>query len=580
MSFDAFTVGAVADELNKKIVGARVEKVLQPSKDEIFLVLHIGSEHLRLQINAGAQAPRIGITAESPENPKAPPMFCMLLRKHLTGARISAVKQIGFERVIEAVFETYDEMGFFTERKLICEIMGRYSNAVLTDAENKILGVLRPVDFTTSSKRQVLAQMHYELPPEQNKKNPLTETKQGFMSAFEGREAVTDKDIMAVYSGFSPIRAKALIENAQKNGKTDVCALWGAMEALKERVKNADYTPVLLCDEQGKAKDFSCFEVGCGYNAVVKNSFGELTDAFFAENERKQREKSRAHATERVLKNAQNRIEKKLALQRKELADTERKSEYKQKADIITANLYRFKGKESKITVIDYIEDGNGGYTEKEVEIILETGMSAPATAQKLYKKYAKAKNAELQITAQIEKGETELKYILSVLDALERVSGQGELDEIRSELAEAGYIKAKKEQASSGKKIQKPQKKQIGQPLKFTTNNGFTVLVGKNNLQNDHLTFKVAAKNDLWFHVKNIAGSHTVLVCDGKEPTDEDILRAAALAAQNSKAAEQDRAQVDYTRAKNVKKPSGARPGFVTYDNYKTVIVNPKVKS
>ncbi len=571
MSFDAFMVGAVAAELNGTAVGARVEKAMQPSKDEIFLILHLGAQHFRLQINAGALAPRIGLTAEAPENPKAPPMFCMLLRKHLTGARINAVRQIDFERVIEIVFETYDEMGFFTERKLICEIMGRYSNAVLTDAENKILGVLRPVDFTTSSKRQVLAQMKYELPPSQNKRNPLNETKEGLFELFGGKKTVTDKDIMVSYSGFSPIRARELAQS----GKNGISALWGEMKALQDRVTNRAYAPVLLLDEEGNPRDFSCFEIKHppnGWKTSAKATFGELTDAFFAENERRQREKSRARATETVLRNAQSRIEKKLALQRKELADTEKKSEYKQKADIITANLYRFKGKERKITVTDYVDDGCGGYTEKELEIVLENGMSAPATAQKLYKRYAKAKNAEVQIAAQIQKGEAELAYVLSVLDALERVNGQAELDEIRAELTEAGYIKPV---AQPRERAKKPQKKQIGQPHKFVTDGGLTVLVGKNNLQNDHLTFRTAAKNDIWFHVKNIAGSHTVLICDGKEPSDEDILQAAVLAAKNSKASGQDRAQVDYTRIKNVKKPSGSRPGYVTYDGYKSITVN-----
>ncbi len=576
MSFDAFTVGAVCAELNGKITGARVEKVLQPSRDEIFFALHKGSEHFRLQINAGAQAARIGLTKENPENPKVPPMFCMLMRKHLTGAKISAVRQLGFERAVEIELETYDEMGFFTTRKIIAEIMGRYSNAVLCDAENKILGVLRPVDFTTSSKRQVLSGMTYEMPPEQNKRNPLTESKEGFISLFEDKANVTDKDISEAYAGFSPLRAKELA----KEGENGVLALWGAFETLIERVKKCDYTPTLLCDEAGRPRDFSCFEINhapSGYTVIKKDSFGELTDAFFAENERRQREKSRAHETERVLKNAQSRIEKKLTLQRKELSDTEKKSEYKQKADLITANLYRFKGNQTKVTVIDYVDDGCGGYTEKEIEISLENGMSAPVAAQKLYKRYAKAKNAERQIALQIEKGEAELAYVLSVLDALDRVSGQQELDEIRAELVDMGYIKSTANKKEQYKKGQGQQKKHIGQHIKLETSGGFTVLVGKNNIQNDHLTFKVAAKNDYWFHVKDIPGSHTILICDGKEPSDTDLTEAAVIAAKNSKAAEQDRAQVDYTRARNVKKPSGSRPGYVIYDSYKTTVVDPR---
>ena len=575
MSFDAFMTLGVAAELNTVLSGARVEKVLQPTKDEIFLALHKGSEHFRLQINAGGRAPRIGITAENPENPKVPPILCMLLRKHLTGAKLISVFQRGFERVIEIEFETYDEMGFFTKRRLITEIMGRYSNAVLCDETYKILGVLRPVDFTTSSKRQMLVGMIYELPPAQNKTNPLTETKEGFFVAFEGRE-LNENTLMELYSGFSPITAREVVLSAQKNGEITVCALWGAFEALIFNAKALLFSPTLLTYADGKPKDFSCFDITnapSGYETVKADSLSALSDLFFAENERREREKYRAHETERLLKNAEARIEKKIAIQRKELADTEKKSEYKQKADLITANIYRFNGKAERVTVIDYVDDGQGGYTEKEVEIVIEKGMSAPAMAQKLYKKYAKAKNAEREITMQIEKGEAELVYIRSVLDALDRVNGQSELDEIRAELAEIGYIKQKNDEKKKyANKNQ--QKKKLGQPHKFTTSGGFTVLVGKNNLQNDYLTFKVAAKNDFWFHVKNVAGSHTVLLCEGREPSDMDLTEAAVLAAKNSKACGQDKATVDYTRIKNVKKPSGSRPGFVIYDNYKTTVV------
>lgn len=575
MSFDAFMCRAVAAELNTVLSGARVEKVLQPSKDEIFFAFHKGSEHFRLQINAGGRAPRIGITRENPENPKAAPMLCMLLRKHLTGAKLTRVFQRDFERVIEIEFETYDEMGFFTKRRVITEIMGRYSNAILCDEEYKILGVLRPVDFTTSSKRQVLAGMRYELPPSQDKINPLADTQDSFIANFEGKE-LNAKTVMELYCGFSPLIANEAVARAKKDGQITVCSLAGAIETLVTDTKSGNFTPTALVREDGRIKDFSCFdilEVPEGFKTLKMDSFGALTDFFFAENERREREKSRAHETMRMLKNAEARIEKKLALQRKELADTEKKVEYKQKADLITANIYRFNGKTEKVTVIDYIEDGQGGYTEKEVEIVIEKGTSAPAAAQKLYKKYAKAKNAEREITLQIEKGENELAYIRSVLDALDRVNGQLELDEIRAELTEMGYIRTQKdEKKKQGNKA--PQKKKIGEPHKFTTSGGFTVLVGKNNLQNDYLTFKVASKNDYWLHVKNIPGSHTILLCDGKDPNDADLTEAAVLAAKNSKAAEQDRVDVDYTRVKNVKKPSGSRPGFVIYDNYKTTVV------
>ena len=576
MSFDAFMVRAVATELEKALTGARVEKVLQPSKDEIFLALHRESEHFKLQINAGAQSARIGITGESPENPKVPPMFCMLLRKHLTGAKISRVFQRGFERVIEIELETYDEMGFFTKRRLITEIMGRYSNAVLCDDAYKIINVLRPVDFTTSRKRQLLPQMTYEMPPSQDKVDPFDETREAFLEYFSALGEIDGRSLTDRYIGFSPLTARELVMKAENNGAE---ALWEAFAELLERTRNGDFVPTMLVLPSGKPQDFSCFEpkhcVG-ELKTVRFGSFGELTDGFFAEKERRERERSRAHATERVLKNAESRLVKKLELQAKELKDTEKKADYKRQADLITANIYGFKGDVTELTVTDYVDDGNGGYREEQVEIKLERGLSAPAAAQKLYKKYAKAKNAEIEITAQMEKGEAELRYVRSVLDALSRSVGQAELDEIRAELSETGYIRISDGQNKKNGKGTKnaSSQKQIKNPIKSVTSGGFTVYTGKNNLQNDYLTFKIASKSDYWFHVKGVPGSHTVLLCDGREPTERDLTEAAIIAAKNSKAAEQDRADVDYTRIKNVKKPSGARPGYVIYDGYNTATV------
>jgi len=575
MSFDAFILKAIAYELNNLLSKGRIEKVLQPSKDEIFLAIHKESEHFRLQINAGAAAPRIGLTSENPENPKVPPMFCMLLRKHLTGARIERVFQHGFERVIEIEFETYDEMGFLTKRRLICEIMGKYSNAVLCDEEYRIFNALRPVDFTVSSKRQLLPQMTYELPPVQNKKDPLTETEDCFKSSFD---ELTEKGFCAVYSGMSPLTAREIEYLA--GGRSDPDTLFSAFSQIVGIIQENDITPTMILNEVGEPFEFSPFPIrqyGSARKTFEYNSLGELTDAFFAEKERRNRERQRSATTEKLLKNLENRLTKKLELQRNELKDTEKKSDYKKKADLITANIYRFKGKCNTVTVVDYEETADGDYVEKEYEIKIERGLTPVQYAQKLYKKYNKAKNAEIEISAQIVKGEAELQYIRSVQDALSRISGQSDLDEIRRELEEQGYVKKVVKEQKRGGKIKNPKAEKVKDPLKFVTVGGFTVLVGKNNIQNDYLTFKIASKGDYWFHVKNLPGSHVILFTDGKEPSDADLTEAAVLAAQNSKASEQERAEVDYTRVKNVRKPSGAKPGFVIYEGYNTAVVCPK---
>ncbi len=574
MSFDAFMLRAVAYELNAKIAGCRVEKILQPSKDELSLLLHREGKHIRLQINAGAAAARIGITAVSPENPKVPPNFCMLARKHLTGAKIESVIQPQFERALEILFETYDEMGFLTKRRLICEIMGRYSNAVLCDKDYKILNALRPVDFTTSRKRQLLPQMLYEMPPAQNKKNPLNETHDGFLDSVN---EVSDSCLMSVYGGMSPLTAREICYRAGEGADKE--RLWTAFSEIVSCALENRYTPTLVLNEKGEPYDFSSFPIkqyGELYKTVKFETLGELTDAFFAERERQGRERQRAHSTERLLKNIESRLIKKLELQKKELNDTEKKSEYKLKADAITANIYRLKNHVESAILTAYVEDGSGEFTETEVTVKFERGLTPSQYAQKLYKKYNKARNAEREITLQIEKGERELEYIRSVQYVLSRINGQEELSEIQSELSAAGYVKKEREEPKKqGKKGEKQKTLQLKSPMKFTTSGGYTVLVGKNNLQNDYLTFKLAAKNDYWFHVKNVPGSHTVLLSEGREPSNADITEAAVIAAKNSKASGQTRVEVDYTRIKNVKKPSGAKPGFVIYEGYSTAVVD-----
>lgn len=578
MSFDAYTLGVIAAELDTALSGTRVEKVLQPSKDEIFLLLHSEKGRFKLQINAGAAAARIGITAESPENPKVPPMFCMLLRKHLTGAKLESVGLQGFERVIETVFETYDEMGFLTKRRFICEIMGRYSNAVLCDDNYKILGALRPVDFTVSSKRQLLPQMTYELPPKQDKKDPTLETEQGFYQTFD---TVRERGLCGTYAGISPLTAREI--EYRSGDKDSAEKMYEAFARIMLDYKEGRYSPTLVFDGEGEPKEFSPFAIyqyGNALKTAEFKSMGELTDAFFAEKERRNREKQRSASTEKILKNAESRLLRKLEIQNNELKDTEKKTEYKRKADLINANIYRFKGRSEEVSVIDYVENADGGYDEKEYVLKIERGLSPTQYAQKLYKKYNKAKNAETEITLQIKKGEAELQYVRSVLDALSRVSGQSELDEIRTELENEGYIRTPKTEkyAKRGVKGGRPAKQEsIKDPIRLKTSGGYTVLVGKNNLQNDKLTFRTASKNDIWFHVKNRPGSHVILFTDGEQVSDVDMTEAATFAAQNSKAQGQDRVEVDYTAVKNVKKPSGAKPGFVIYDNYKTAIVSGK---
>lgn len=598
MSFDAFMTRAVVKELAELMIGARVERVLQPSKEEIFLLLHKESKHFRLQLNASPSSPRFGLTSESPENPQVPPIFCMLMRKHLTGAVLTSVTQLALERAVKLSFETYDEMGFFTERHLICEIMGRCSNIILCEnaadlaektpfSELKIIACLRPVDFTTSSKRQLLGGMLYEPPPPQDKLNPLLVSEAEFReiaaSFVSEQPQTTDLKsfFLGNFLGFSPLLAKELAFRAErKQAESLTQALEKVFFDFKNDIISEKFTPTLISNVDGEPIEFACFDVTSYEDKIISHpeSFNELTDAFFAQHERIAREKSRAAETSRILSNAENRLIKKLKAQKKELADSEKGEQYRREADLIIANIYKLKRGDTEATLTDYSdyhEDGSYG----EVRIKLDPRLTPSMQAQKLYKKYAKSQNAKEQLTKQLENGEQELIYIRSVIDLLSRIRGQSDLDEIRSELTDSGYIKAhaKNTKNSSGK--QKNKKAPAPRPPKcfVTQSGGFTVLVGRNNIENDRLTFKTANKSDLWFHVKNFPGSHTVMLLDGAEPSEHDIEEAAIIAAQNSSVAGETKVAVDYTQIKNVKKPSGAKPGFVIYNTYRQIIVSAK---
>lgn len=575
---------AVANELSHRLTGARVEKVLQPTKDEIFLLLHRDSDHFRLQMNASPASPRIGLTKEAPENPQTPPMFCMLLRKHLTGARVTEVAQLRFERAIRVTFETYDEMGFFASRHLICEIMGRCSNIILCeDAQTpdgeeqryRILACARPVDFTTSRKRQLLSGMLYELPPVQEKRDPFTVTREELLEIINGSEKEVSDTLTESFLGFSPLLSREIAYRAAEMGNQAVA---DAFFRITEATAKSDFTPTLITDKNGAPIEFSCFPITC-YGAkaetVTFSTLGELTDGFFAVRERIAREKSRAAETAKLLSNLEKRISKKLKAQAIELKEAEKGESYRIQADLITANIYMLKRGDKTVTLTDYSDYHDDG-TYGQVTVTLDTRLTPSQNAQRLYKKYAKSKSAKEQLTKQIDAGKQELDYIRTVSDALSRINGQADLDDIRAELTESGYIKAAAQKINPKNGKAKPKKQTpVRAPKKFVTSGGFSVLVGRNNIENDRLTFKTAEKTDLWFHVKNLPGSHTVMLLEGNTPTDNDILEAAKLAADNSSAAGSGKVTVDYTQIKNVKKPSGAKPGFVIYTTYKQIIVD-----
>ncbi len=575
MAFDAGMLRFVIRELNETLSQGKVDKIYQPGKEEIVLVLRAaGGEH-RLLISAGSAGPRIHLTAAKPENPAVPPMFCMMLRKHFTGARLAEVTQLGFERAVRLTFDTHDDMGFPTQKHIIAEIMGKFSNIIITSKEDKIIGVLKSIDFTTSEKRQVLSGMQYELPPGQNKLDPLTVDERTFkrMAAETEPDRLAEKFIMANFAGIAPVLAREIAyRSAGKSGGTMAeveRTLTNTFFAVMEGIQNTEGVPTLVRDETGKPTEY-CFLPLTQYSTPMTTetcpTYGALVDAYFDERSREERLHKRAGDIFKLLSNAEARITKKMTLQREELVDCEEGEKYKLWGELITAHIYKLKRGMESATLDNYYSDQC-----EPVEIPLDKRLSPSQNAQVYYKKYTKSKAAKVHLAEQLTKAEEELAYIYTVLDALTRAETEREMMEIRDELYHAGYASRMKNYTEKKNKAPSIQR--------YETSEGYTVYCGRNNLANDHLTTKLADRNDWWFHVKNQPGSHVVLCCkDGEEePTETAFTEAAMIAAYNSKAADGVMVPVDYLKVRQVKKPAGAKPGFVVYYTNWTAYVTPE---
>ncbi|NLZ35875.1 MAG: fibronectin-binding domain-containing protein [Clostridiales bacterium] len=571
MAFDAGMMSAVVYEMNLEAADAKIERVLQPSKDLIVLQLHSGRATKRLMISASSNNPRINITELTFENPTEPPMFCMLLRKHLVGARISEVRQFGFERALEIVVDGYDELGYPSKKYIIVEIMGKYSNLILCDGDYKIIAPLRIVEMSINQKRPILPGMGYELPPPQDKLDPLKAERAEFIRLYENTELPPDKFIQTKYLGFSQLVAR---EIAFRAGGRSPAALWEAFDYAVGIIKTKSYTPTLIRRKElkdgvvipGKPLDYCYLPISqYGGSAIVETlpDFGTLLDTFFEEKEKTERLQQRAADIFRLLTNAETRLKKKTALQRRDIADCAEKEKYRRYGDLIISNIYRIERGMTSATLTDWSED-----PPVDVSVPLDARLSPAANAQRWYKRYAKAKTAEVELAKQIEISERELEYIHTVFDALSRAETDSDITDIRRELYESGYASKMKNYVAT-----KPQKPK---PMLFETTGGYEVLIGKNNAQNDYITTRLAEPDDIWFHVKNSPGSHVVIRTGGDTPPDEDLTECAVLAAYFSKEREGENVEVDYTEIRYVKKPNGSKPGYVTYKRNKTAIVTP----
>ena len=572
MAFDACIMRAVLTEFRREFPDAKIEKVFEPISEEIDLALHSGKNSARLVFNVSPNAPRLQLSAVQKENPQKAPMFCMLMRKYFQGARITGVEQLGFDRIALFSVSCYDEMGFKVEKKIICEIMGKYANLIVTDSEMKILTAMKIVDFSDSTVRQVLPGMKYQTPAKPDKLSPLDIDRAVFFSKLAEfpREKTAEKFITSTYSGIATQIARELVFRTA--GTLDVPVMnidherfYSVFLEWQTLLKEERYTPTAVLDTNGKPVDYSYMDITYPpreFTVVHYDSFKELFDEYFKEKDRHERIHQRAHDLIVLLNNAISRTERKLGIQRESLADAEGADKYKRRGDLITANMYKIKRGESTVTVTDYYDENC-----PEVEITLDPLLNASMNAAKMYKLYNKSKTAKRVLTEQIARWEEELVYLESVRAFLDKAECEQDLTDIRDELYKSGY--------GARMRGYKPPKEVKMRPIEMKTSGGYTLLIGRNNIQNDYLTFKAANKHDIWFHTKDIPGSHVIMQTGGEEPSEQDYTEAAGVAAYYSKATG-DLVAVDYTAVKNIKKPAGKKPGFVIYHTNYTAFVKP----
>ena len=569
MAIDAVCLTAIVAELRPRLTGLRVDKIQQPARDQVVLLFR----GKRLLLNAGAGAPRLQLTEVLRDNPAEPPMFCMLLRKHLSGARVAGLTQPPLERLVKIEFDASDELGRAGKRTLVLEAMGRRSNLILLDEEDRIIDSLRRVDADMSAARQVLPGLFYQPPASTGRLPFLEETEAGFAARFADApaEKTLDGFLLDAYFGLSPLMARELAFRAAGDTDTRVfqmegpAPLWRALEDFQNRIREERFTPVCLLRD-GKPLDFACVPVGQYGGAaecVVHDSFSQLLDAFYAAREKQERARQRGADLLRAAATARDRLRRKLALQEKEYAATQDRDKLRVQGDLITANLYRMERGQSRLECENYYEDN------APVAVPLDPLLTPQQNAAKYYKRYAKAKTAEKYLREQMALARRDLHYLESVLAEIERAETEADFLDIRSELREAGFLKKQ----GKGKK----DKSRPAAPWEFRTASGLRVQVGRNNRQNDKLTLKDADRRDLWLHTQRIHGSHVILRCAGQAPSEEDVVQAALLAAWFSQARESGNVPVDVTEVRNVKKPAGGRPGMVVYTTYRTVNVTPE---
>ena len=567
MAFDAYFLTAVLSELKEKMLGARVEKIHQPSRDTVIFHLRCESGREKLLIAANPAAPRLHLTTANPENPDQPPMFCMLLRKHLSGARLSEISQLPMERCVTFFFDCIDEMGYPVRKKLVVELMGRTCNIYLLGGDDRILDCLRRVGLDETA-RAALPGLNYQLPNPVEKADPMDFSKEDYVNLLEsvGADLLCDR-LMDHLGGLSPLicREAALFAAGDTDARVESLEISTVAEKLQlffqEHLRHP--APYFYAQADGTPKQFAFCPIRQYGEYKQAESFTALLDGYYTLRDKKDAMRQKSQGLRKTVSNLCQRLKRKMAIQEKELTATFDRERLRQLGDIVTANIHKISRGQPVLEAEDFYD-----IEMKTISIPLSVTLSPQQNAAKYYKDYARMKTAEKELTHQLELGEQELNYLESVLEELNRADSDQALEEIRQELHAGGYVKA-----DSSKKRMKQGKLP---PLRFESTDGYPIYVGRNNRQNEELTFKLARKDDLWLHAQKVHGSHVIISCGGTTPPDNTITQAAQLAAYYAEKSVGQNLPVDVMPVKQVKKIPGGKPGMVIYHSYKTVIVNP----
>jgi len=573
MALDGLTIKYIINELKDKIINGKIDKIYQPENDEVVLTIRKNSNY-RLLLTSHSSYPRIHFTNSKKENPITAPLFCMLLRKHLLNNILIDIKQISFDRIVELHFEGRNELGDLCTKKLIIEIMGKYSNIILVDDNNTIIDSIKRVNYTMSSVREVLPGKPYTNPPSQNKLNPLDPIDiQTFTSELINKDTTILKSFYTTFMGVSPIVSKEICFNANidtsllSNNLTEeeYTKLYENFTMIFHNINSDSVCPIIISDtENNEIIDFSPILLNQfkHLNLTKYDTISETIEQFYIEKDQITRIKQKSYDLHKLVQTTLDRCLKKEKIQITQLKDTENKSKWKEYGELITANIYNLEEGMKNFKTQNFYSDDL-----EEITIPLQINLTPSQNAQKFFKKYNKAKRTFAALTIQLVQTKEELSYLQSILTSLDFSTSLQDIATIREELYNEGYIKKKK--FTKAKKL-----KVI--PLEFESSEGLKILVGKNNIQNDHLTFKIASPFDLWFHAKDMPGSHVILCCNNESYTDQSIIEAANIAAYHSKGKFSSKVPIDYTQRRYVKKPSGAKPGFVIFKNQNTAYVTP----